>query len=101
MKHLLGSFFEIFRLRVRYLGECLRITIHQREPRALYLDHNAVPTAERMVHIRHGEIEFGCLSRLQGLRLLPAIAEFRPHRLSANKLLVASHADRWRPEQPL
>ena len=67
----------------------------------MHLHHDAVPSAEGVIQVGHGEIHFGHLAWRECLGLLPAVAELSAHRLTAKKLLVTSHAQRRRIDHPL
>ena len=81
--YLLGGLRELLRWSGGNVRKYLRIAICQREPRALYLHHDAVSTPKSVKEVRHGEVDLCHFLRHKGLRLLPTIAELRTERLSA------------------
>src|SRR5580700_10157658 len=76
----LGSRTEIRRLGVRDVNEGLRIQVGEREPRALYLHHDAMSAAKGVVDIRHLEADLFLLSGNEGLGMFKALAELSAHR---------------------
>src|SRR5882724_12037511 len=69
----------------------LRVAIHEREPGALHMDHEAMTPAEGVKHIRHGEFNFRGLSGFEGRGLLEAVAEFAAENIAPHELLIAAH----------
>ncbi len=91
---------EVLRLRGRDVHEGLWISIHEREPTALDLDHDAVPATKDVVHVGHREGHGFDLSRHERLGLLEALAELPAERFAADELLVSREPDRRRPDVP-
>src|SRR5579872_230573 len=65
MEYLFCGFLEVFRFGVRYVGKSLRVAVHQGEPGALDLHHDAVALAEGVIYVRHGEVDLCHFARLQ------------------------------------
>src|SRR5205085_2102851 len=73
----------------------LWIAIGQRKPRTLHLYHDAMATAEGVVHVRHCEVDLLNLAGSECLRLFETVSKFPPERLAAHQLLVSAHGERW------
>src|SRR5207247_1191445 len=71
----LRGLLEIGGGRARDVDERLRVAVHEGEPRALDVDHDAVPPAEGVAHVGHAESDRLRLAGFEGLRLLEAPAE--------------------------
>src|SRR5207253_3755004 len=99
--HPLRRLLEIRRLRVRNIQKLLRVAIHQRKPRTLDLNHDAMAWPERMQHIRHPILDLLLLARCERLRLRETVAELTAERLAPHKLLISSqvYASRVRSEE--
>src|SRR5579862_4726461 len=69
----------------------LRIPVNQREPAALYLDHEPVPLFKRMSHI--GGRPFYCLhlAGSEGNGLFEAFPEATSHDLGTDEHLITAH----------
>src|SRR5579872_4343196 len=87
------SLHKIRRLRVRNIDERLRISVGQREPGTLHLDHDAVSTAECVIHILHREIDFFHLAWSKCFRLFKAVTKLSAEGFAAHQLLVPSHCE--------
>ena len=57
---------KILDARFGYLQELLRITVHQRKPRTLYVNHDTVSATERVIHIGQLESIFSTLPGVNG-----------------------------------
>ena len=90
--HPLGSLLKVGGPRLINFHEFLRVAVHQREPRALHLHHDAVATAEAVKNPRKLVFHFVRLAGLKRHRILKTLSEFPAKGLSTNKLLVAAHA---------
>ena len=71
----------------------LRIAVYEREPRALHMNDDAMPAPKRMIRIGHNVLYVRDLAGLKRFGLFVAIAELAAHRLTSDKLLIASHLD--------
>ena len=65
----------------------LRITINQREPSALHVDHDSMAFLESVTHILQRQIDFGDLARHKRLWFFIAVAETPTDDFAANHLL--------------
>src|SRR5690348_3631246 len=68
----------------------LRVSVHQRKPRTLQLDHDPVSLLKTMIDIRHGEPNLLDVSRPERFWLLKAMAEFAAEWLTAYELLISA-----------
>jgi hypothetical protein len=91
---------EILRVRGWDVHEGLRISIHEREPTALDLDHDAVPATKDVVDVGHREGHGLDPLWHERLGLLEALAELPTERFAADELLVSREPDRRRPNVP-
>jgi len=73
------------------IAKSLRVAVDEREPRRLYLDHQAVTGTNRMQRVRKSELHFGHFSGLEWLVLLEAIPELATEDIPSDELLVAAH----------
>src|SRR5258706_12542438 len=70
-----GRFGEVFWLGEINIGdELLRVAVHQREPGALDLHHQAVILLEAVQDVEELDLDLRRLARLERLRLLEAVA---------------------------
>src|SRR6476469_9708775 len=58
------------------------------------MNHDTMPSAERVIDIRQLELDFFYLPRCKRLRLFETVSKFATEGLSANELLVATHFHR-------
>ena len=91
VKHPDGRFSEVLIPRFIDIHELLRVTVHQREPAALHLDHKLMAFFESMCDIRQGELYLLRFIRLKGYRRFKTLPELPSHDLSTNQHLVATH----------
>src|SRR5215813_9140251 len=82
---------EVLVLRLIDVHELLRIAINQREPCALDVDHYPMALLECVIDVWHREGNARNFVRLHRLRLRPAIAVLRAHRLAPHQHLIAVH----------
>src|SRR5690348_15197432 len=82
----LGGSLEVGRLGVRDVEKLLRIAIHQREPGALDLHHDAVTGAESVQHVGHPELDLLLFAGREGLGVRQAVAELAAEGLAPHEL---------------
>src|SRR5437667_7222535 len=87
----LGCLPKIFLARLVNVAKLLRVAVHEREPRALHLHHDAMPASEGVIRVRQNPFDFRHFARFEGLGLREAVAELAPHDFAAHKLLVSAH----------
>ena len=71
--------------------EHLGIAVHEGEPGALELHHDAVALLEGVEDVVHGPGHAGGLAGGEGRGVFEAVAELAAHDLAAHQLLVAAH----------
>jgi len=82
---------KVFFARLVNVAKLLRIAVHEREPGALHLHHDAMTAPEGVIRIRHDPFDFRHFSRFKRLGLREAVAELAPHGLASDQLLIAAH----------
>lgn len=87
---------KIFRASGGNINERLRISINQREPGALHLNHHAMSSAKGMTNILQRELEVRDFTRLERGRLLEALPKLAAQDVTSHELLVASHREMGR-----
>src|SRR5437016_9462150 len=82
---------KVFFARLVNVAKFLRIAVHEREPRALHLHHDAMTASEGVIGIRQDPFDLRHFSRFKRLGLREAVAELAPHGFAADQLLIAAH----------
>src|SRR6266516_6789336 len=86
----LGCLPKIFLARLVNVAKLLRVAVHEREPRALHLHHDAITAPEGVIRIRQDPFDSGHFSRFKRFGLREAVAEFAPHDFASDQLLIAA-----------
>src|SRR5579863_6163210 len=86
----LGSFLKIRRLCFIDFHEFLRVAVHQGEPRALDLHHNAMAATKGLEDIEKLEFHLVWLAGLKWHGVLEALAELTAEGLASHKLFVTA-----------
>jgi hypothetical protein len=92
----MDGFVEISLGGSRDVHKALGIPVHQGEPGTLHLNHDAVATTKSVENVRHGELDFTDLSRIEWFWFLKAVAELATENVPPDKLLITSHVDMGR-----
>ena len=83
----------VLRLRAVDIHVGLRIQVVRREPRALNVDHNAVPGLEGVIPIAKVDDNRSDLARHHRLRSFETIPEPPPHNFASEVHLETAHGD--------
>src|SRR5437016_5424099 len=83
---------EVFLLGFVNIDKHLRVSIHQWKPRALHLNHDAMPGAEGMAAIVQSELDGLRLIGHEWSGLFETSAVAAAHDVAAHELLVTAHA---------
>ena len=95
VEHAVGRELEVGLRRLPDVDEGLRVAIREREPRALDVNHEAMPRAEGVAHVG-ARSSRGGLVRANGSGLSSCCGS-AAHDLRAHELLVAAHPARSSP----
>ena len=84
MINALRRFLKIAGSSVINIDKRLRITVDEREPTSLDLNHQSMPAQERMINVLEGKANASRPVRLERFGAFQALAKFPPHHIAAN-----------------